>query len=387
MPPHPHAPRQNRIILLTASGLVLLTLWAGLSEIDQVSRANGQVIPQSGVQIIQSSDGGIIKTLNVAEGDFVRKGQALVVLDTVKIAAAVTDAKAKVAALEAQKSRIEAELFGRPLRFSDDVKDFPQFVENERQLYQRRRAAQTQDIGALQRMLRLVRQELGMNKSLLEYGDVSRAEILRLERSAADLEAQIAGRQNKYLADLQTQYTQSDQELEAAKQLLTQRTAALQESVLKAPADGIVKNVRLKTIGAVLRPGDDILEIVPTQGQLIVEAKVAPRDIAYVHVGQSADVKFDAYDPSIYGTAIGKVTYVSPDTIVERRDGSAPSDLVFYRVRIRVDTTTMRPKAGEKIAIQPGMLTTTEIKTGSNTVLKFLFKPITKTLSDAFGER
>lgn len=387
MTPHSHAPRHNRIILLTAAGLVVLTLWAGLAEIDQVSRASGQVIPQSGIQVIQSSDGGIIKTLNVVEGDVVRKDQVLVVLDTVKISAAVTDAKAKVAALQAQKSRIEAELFGRPLRFADELKDFPQFVENERQLYARRRAAQTQDIAALQRMLRLVRQELNMNKSLLEYGDVSRVEILRLERSAADLEAQIAGRQNKYLADLQTQYTQSDQDLEAAQQLLTQRTAALQESVLKAPVDGIVKNVRLKTIGAVLRPGDDILEIVPSQGQLIVEAKVAPRDIAYVRVGQSADVKFDAYDPSIYGSALGKVTYVSPDTIVERRDGGAPSDLVFYRVRISVDTTSLRPRAGEKITIQPGMLTTTEIKTGRNTVLKFLFKPITKTLSDAFGER
>jgi adhesin transport system membrane fusion protein len=378
---------QSKIIPLSAAGMVLLTLWAGLSEIDQVSRANGQVIPQSGIQTIQSNEGGIIKSLAVGEGDFVRQGQPLVVLDQVKIAAAVMDAKAKVAALKAQKSRIEAELFGRPLRFSDDVKAFPEFVANEQQLYARRRTAQTQDIAALYRMLGLVRQELSMNQSLLQYGDVSRAEILRLERSAADLEAQIASRQNKYLADLQTEYTDSDQQLEAAEQLLTQRTASLQEAVLRAPVEGIVKNVRLKTVGGVLRPGDDIMEIVPTREKLLVEAKVSPRDIAYIHVGQTADVKFDAYDASIYGSATGKVTYVSPDTIVERREVGGPSDLVFYRVRISVDTSAMRPRVGEKIVIQPGMLTTTEIKTGRNTVLNFIFKPITKTLSNAFGER
>lgn len=374
----------RRVIFLSMLALLGFIAWASFAEIDQVSRATGSVIPSGRVQIVQSTDGGVIAGINVKEGDLVRKGQVLVSLDRVRLAAGVEEGRAKVASLKTVKARIEGELFDRPLVFPADVQDFPDFIANQRQLYAKRRAAQTQDIAALKRMLRLVSDELAMNQPLLAYGDVSKSEVLRLERSVADIEGQIANRQNKYLQDLQTEYVKVEEELVTAEQTLTQRTAALADTELKAPTDGIVKNVRLTTIGGVLRPSDEVLQIVPTGEELIVEAKVSPADIAYVRVGQEASVKFDAYDSSIFGSAEGRVTYISPDTLAEQK---ANGEQVYYRVHIRVNTRTMRPRSDQKIAIQPGMTATTEILTGRNTVLKYLLKPIIKTFDQSFGER
>lgn len=372
------------IIALTALAITGFIAWASFAEIDQVSRATGQVIPSGRVQIVQSTDGGVIETIGVKEGDRVAKGQVLVTLDRIRLSAAVEESRAKVASLKTAKARMEAELFDKPLAFTDDVKAFPLFMANQLQLLAKRRAAQKQDIAALHRMLLLVRRELAMNEPLLEYGDVSRSEVLRLERSVADIEGQIANRQNKYLQDLQAEYTKVDDELVTAEQALTQREVALQDTVLEAPTDGIVKNVRLTTIGGVLRPSDEVLQIVPTGEELIVEAKVSPSDIAFVRIGQSASVKFDTYDASIYGAADARVMYISPDTIAEQKPNG---EQLYYRVHIRVDTKTMRPSAGAKIEIQPGMTSTIEILTGSNTVLKYLLKPIIKTVDQSFDER
>lgn len=372
------------IIVLTALALLGFLAWAAWAEIDQVSRATGQIIPAGRVQVIQSTDGGVIGEIRVREGDKVRKGQILVVLDRVKIAAAVAESRAKVASMKTVKSRIEAELFDRPLAFPEDVRDFPEFMANQRQLYQKRRQAQTADISALRKMLGLVGKELDMNQPLLANGDVSRSEVMRLERTVAEVEGQIVNRQNKYLQDLQAEYAKVEEELVTAEQNLTQRLSSLEDTELEAPTDGIVKNIRLTTIGGVLRAGDEVLQIVPTGERLIIEAKVSPMDIAYVRIGQAATVKFDAYDSSIYGSAQGRVIYISPDTLTEQK---SQGDQVYYRVHVSVDTKMLRPRPNEKIEIQPGMTATVEIKTGRNTVLKFLLKPITKTVSDSFGER
>jgi adhesin transport system membrane fusion protein len=308
----------------------------------------------------------------------------LVRLDSVKIRAAVGEGRAKVASLKTIKARIEAELFDKPLKFPSDVHDFPDFMANQQQLYTKRRAAITQDLAALGRMLKLVRQELEMNQPLLEHGDVSKSEVLRLERTVADIEGQMASRQNKYLQDLQTDYAKASEDLVTAEETLKQRQASLADTELVAPADGIVKNIRLTTIGAVLRPSDEVLQIVPTGEELIVEAKVSPSDIAYVRLSQSASVKFDAYDSSVFGSADGTVTYISPDTLTEQKPNG---EQVYYRVHIKVDTSTMHPRGDQKIEIQPGMTATTEILTGHNTVLKFLLKPLIKTVDQSFGER
>lgn len=376
--------RSSMVINVTAVALIGLLIWAGWAEIDQVSRAMGQVIPAGRVQVIQSADGGVIGEILVREGDRVRRGQKLVVLDPVRIQAAVEESRAKVASYRTVKSRIEAELFNRPLAFTDDVQAFPEFVANQRQLYSRRRTAQAEDIGTLRNMQAIARRELEMNMPLLEFGDVSRSEIMRLQRSVADIDGQIANRQNKYLQDLQAEYSRTEEELVVAEQTLKQRVAALDAAILFAPTDGVVKNVRFTTIGAVLRPGDEVLQIVPTGDKLIIEAKVSPTDIAYLRVGQNASVKFDAYDSSIYGSARGRVTYISPDTLTEQKP---TGEQIFYRVNVTADARSLRPRVGEAIEIQPGMTATVEIKTGKNTVLGYLMKPISKTFGESMGER
>ncbi len=379
-----HVSKTTSIITLTAASVCAFLAWANYAEIDQVSRASGQVIPAGRVQLVQSSDGGVILSIMVREGDIVRKGQKLVQLDRVKIEAAADEGKAKVAAMKTVKSRIEAELFDKSLVFPADVNDFPDFMANQRQLFLKRRAAQTQDIAALRNMLALANQELSMNMPLLAYGDVSRSEVIRLQRSVADIQAQIANRQNKYLHDLQAEYAKVEEELVTAEQTLTQRLSALKDTDIEAPTDGIVKNIRLTTIGGVLRPGDEVLQIVPTGEKLIIEGKVQPADIAYVRVGQSASVKFDAYDSSIFGSANGKVIYISPDTLTEQKGNG---EQIYYRVHIQADIRSMHQRQGKRIFIQPGMMATAEIQTGRNTILKFLAKPLIKTVSGSFGER
>jgi adhesin transport system membrane fusion protein len=365
--------------------LVVLIGWSFWAELEQVSRAPGQVIPTGRVQIIQSSDGGVITDIKVREGDRIAKGQLLVQLDQVKIKAAVSESQGKVASLMSSMARINAELFDRPLNFPKEVQAFPDFVANQTMLYQKRRQAVDDTISSLQGMLRLAQQELDLNRPLVASGDVARADVLRMERGASDLKAQIVNVRNKYLQDLQAEYTKTEEDLVAAREILAQRTDMLKDTEIRAPADGIVKNIRLTTIGGVLRPGDEVLSIVPTGETLIVEARVSPSDIAYVRMGQTASVKFDAYDSSIYGGANGKVIYVSPDTIAESK---ASGDTVFYRVHASVDTRSMKPhRAGEKIEIQPGMTATVEIQTGKSTVFHYLSKPITKTFGDAMKER
>lgn len=377
---------RKTIVVIATFGFVALFLgWSLVAELEQISRAPGQVIPAGRVQVVQSSDGGVITEILVREGDKVQKGQVLVRLDRIKIAAAVAESEGKVASLKSSMARINAELFDKPLAFGADVQKFPDFVANQTMLYQKRRQALNDQISSLQSMLALMQQELDMNLPLLKQGDVSRADVLRLQRGVSDLRAQIVNVRNKYLQDLQLEYTKTEEDLVAARELLAQRQDALKDTEILAPTNGIVKNVRLTTIGGVLRPGDEVLSIVPTGEALIVEAKISPADIAYVRVGQKASLKFDAYDSSVFGSAAGRVSYVSADTLVEQ----GPSgNMIYYRAHIAVDTTKMkRSSRGERVEIQPGMTATAEIETGRHTVFRYLTKPLSKTFGEAMTER
>lgn len=376
--------KSSLVIFLSTFALVGFFVWAYWAEIDTVSRASGQVIPLGRVQIIQSNDGGVIDGIFVKEGDFVTKGQRLVSLDKVKIQASVDEVLAKVASYKTVKARIEAELFDKGLVFPKDVGAYEDFIANQSALYLQRRTGFQQDVQSQKNLLDLLRQELQMNLPLLDAGDVSRSTVLGLQRSVADAEGKLISIQNKYRQDLRTEYAKVEEDLESAEQILNQRMSSLRAADMYAPVDGIVKNVRLTTIGAVLSPGGEVMQIVPSQDEMIVEAKVSPSDIAYIRNGQEASINFDAYDSSIYGLAYGSVTYVSPDTLIEQK---ASGEQAYYRVHIRVSLHTMRSRGGERIELQPGMTATAEIKTGRNTVLHFLIKPITKTLSESFGER
>ena len=373
------------IIATAALTLVAFLVWSTWAELDQITRATGKVIPVDRVQIIQSADGGVVEEMRVREGDLVKKGQLLVRIDRVKVQAAVDESRAKVAAFKSIMARIEAELYERPLKLPGDVSDYPDFVANQTALYEKRRQSITLEIIALQSIRRLMQQELDLNLPLVASGDVAQAEMIRMRRSIADIDGQIVNRRSKYLQDLQTEFAKTEEEMFSAQQILAQRQDALAAADLMSPANGIVKNVRFTTVGAVLRPGDEVMQIVPTGEKLIVEAQVSPRDIAFVKLGQSASIKFDTYDSAIYGSGEGKVSYISPDTLTEERpDGETAT---YYRVNLDVDISPMRPKqSGEIIAIQPGMTLTAEIKTGANTVFRYLTKPILKTVSESLTE-
>lgn len=373
------------IILGIISFFVLAVAWSFWAELDQVSRAPGQIIPTGRVQVIQSTDGGKIANILVREGEHVKKGQLLVQLDETKISAAVGEARGKVASLMSSMARINAELFDRPLSFPPEVNGFPDFKANQTELYSKRRQALQDQLSSLRGMLSLMQQELQMNLPLLKQGDVSRADVLRLQRGVNDIESQLVNVRNKYIQDLQAEYTKTEEDLVTAREVLAQRSDALADTRIIAPVDGIVKNVRLTTIGGVLRPSDEVVTIVPTGDKLILETKMQPSDIAYVRVGQPASVKFDAYDSSIYGSAVGRVIYVSPDTLAEQRP---QGEVLYYRVHIMADPSRLKPHLpGERIEIQPGMTATAEIQTGRNTVWHYLTKPINKTMSEAFTEK
>ena len=365
---------------------VVFLVWARWAELDQVSRAPGSVIPSDRLQVVQSADGGVVKEILVKAGERVEQGQLLVRLDRVKIAAAVEESRSRQAALLAQLARLNAELFDRPLEFPPELADFPELTDNQSRLYEKRRSALQGELRTLGSLLRLASQELRMTEPLLRTGDVSRAEVLRLQRQVADLEGQISAKRNRYLQELQTELAKAQEELNSVSQTRRQREDQLGYTDLVAPTDGIVKNIRFTTVGAVLRPGDEMLQIVPTDAPLIVEAKVKPKDIGFIRVGQPAGVKFDAYDYLTYGRASGKVTFISPDTLTDQ--GPTGEEQVFYRVQVEVDISPMRPrKTGEVIELQPGMVAMVEIKTGQNTVLRYLLKPLVRTLDTALSER
>ena len=376
--------KSTQIFILAAIALIGFIAWSRWAEIDQITRARGQVIPSGRTQVIQSKEGGTIAEILVREGDRVTRGQLLVRLDAVQLRAAVEESAAQIASQRTKMARIEAELFNRPLTFPPEVAAYPDFIANQRQLYLRRREALRASIASLDSMGQLARQELAMNQPLLESGDVSRSEILRMQRGIADLEGQKATRRNEYLQQLQAEYAAADTELATLEQQQTQRQAALEGAELRSPVNGVVVNLQVSTVGGVIRPGEEVLQVVPSADRLIVEAKLQPSEIAFIRKGQDAAVKFDAYDSSIYGSGQGRVSYVSADTTSEQTPQGEQS---YYLVHLDVDASMLRPRPNERIALQPGMTATAEIVTGQSTVFDYLMKPILKTSSVALGER
>ena len=342
------------------------------------------MIASSHTQVIQAADGGVIEQLRVREGAEVKRGQLLAQLDSRKADASVKESAARAAALAANIARLKAEVFGGEPVFPPQLAAYPEFVANQRTLFAKRQAALNEEIAALNQALQLVKSELDMNLPLLKTGDVSRADVLRLQRQVADLSGQITNRRNKYLQDSQAEMSKAEEELAGVTQILAQRQEQLDNTRLTAPVDGIVKNVRMTTQGAVLKPGEELMSIVPTGDTLIIETKIKPADIAYLKTGLPASVKFDAWDYSIHGSLHGKVSYVSADTLSEE---TRQGEQTYYRVKVSLPGNSLKGQKGEPIELQPGMTAQVEIKTGSQTVLRYLTKPITKTFSESMGER
>lgn len=367
----------------TLAVIALFTTWAYHAEIDQITRGQGQIISSSRTQIIQAPDGGVLEALLVREGAEVQRGDVLARLEKTKVESAFREAESKAAALSATVSRLRAEVFGGQPQWEPETLAFTEFRQNQADLLRKRRESLRQEIEALERMRALSQKELAMTEPLQATGDVSMADVLRLQRQVADLDGQITNRRNKYLQDVQAELNKAEEELSAAREIMIQRKDQLSNTVLTAPVNGTVKNVRVTTLGGVLRAGDELMQIVPVEDALIVEAKVKPADVAFLKPGLDVTVKIDAYDYTIYGSLPGKLTFISADTMTDE----TKRDEVFYRIQVKTTSMQFDRRPGENLALQPGMTATAEVKTGQNTVLSYILKPVVKTMSESLGER
>lgn len=375
---------QRLVMWVTFLSMIIFVTWAYYAELDQITRAPGSVIASSRTQIIQSQDGGMIEELLVKEGDNVDVGQVLVRIDSTRVESAYLETRAKAAGLAATAARLRAEVYGGQPKFTRDIDAYPDFKANQIALFKKRKSALEEELGALTKMQALAQQELEMNLPLLKSGDVSRTEILRLQRQVADFQSQITNKRNKYFQDSQAELNKTEEDLAGVKQTMAQRKDQLNMTQLKAPVRGVVKNVRITTQGGVLRPGDEVMQIVPLEDDLVIEAKVSPKDIAFLGIGQTAQVKIDAYDYTIYGALPGKLVFISADTLTENlKQNEEP----YYRVHVRTAGRQFSKAWDKRMEILPGMTATVEIQTGRKTVLQYLTKPIIKTMSESLGER
>lgn len=382
--PEPDNRGARFIIWMMLLSLVAFISWAAVAEIDQITRAPAQVIPTSRVQVIQAVDGGIVEDLLVKEGDMVERGQLLVRIDRTKVHAAFLEARARAAGVSAVVSRLRAEVFNTPIAFDSIVSSYPQFSANQLSLLDKRRASIREEIEALQAQRALIDKELGMTQPLLKTGDVSMAEVLRLQRQIADIDGQMTNRRNRYFQEAQAEMSKAEEELATLMQALAQRQDQLSRTEMHAPAKGVVKNVRVTTPGAVLRAGEEVLQIVPGDDVLIFEARVRPADIGFLKPGLPATIKVDAYDFGIYGSLAGQVSYVSADTLSE---DLKQGETAYYRVQLQASGRRFSKRSDDRMELQPGMTATVEIKTGTNTVLRYLVKPLIKTLEESLTER
>ena len=369
---------------IMALGIVALIVWASVATIDQVTRAQAQIIAEERTQLVQSPEGGVITLLHVKEGEEVKAGQILVTLQKERAKAAVSDTSAKVAALRITLARLKAEVYGKPMQFDSELLSYTQYIRNQTDLFNKRQTAFHDDINAVRHMLKLAEEELRMNLQLEAEGDVSRAEVLRLQRGVADIRAQMVNKKNKYFQDAQAEMTKAQEELSTQSEQLRDRHQLLEQTELVAPVDAVVNNIRVNTVGGVVRPGDTIIELLPVSEKLIAEAKIPSADIAFIAINQTASIKLDAYDSSIYGSLNGKVIYISPDTLIEE---TKQGPFAYYRVRIQITGNEFLGVKARDIKLRPGLSASVDIKAMDRTVMSYLTKPITKTLNRSMGER
>jgi adhesin transport system membrane fusion protein len=372
------------VVWVIALVLGIFLSWAHWAEIDQITRAPGVVIASSKTQVIQSMDGGTIDTLYVKEGDIVEADQVLVRFDKTRVEAAYLESRAKMMGLTATVTRLQSEVLGSPLVFPPEVLQYTLFVNAQTQLHTKRQSAIREELQSLQSLVDLAEKELDMTSPLLKSGDVSFTEVLRLQRQVADLKAQMTNKNNRYFQDAQAELSKAQEDLAGVQQNLAQRKNQLDLTELRTPVRGVVKNVRITTQGGVVRAGEEVMQIVPLEDDLVIQAKVSPADIAFLKIGRVATIKIDAYDYTIYGDLQGKLTYISPDTLTEDlKQGEQP----FFRVLVRTDGRRFSARPDEQLDIQPGMTASIEIKVGERSVLSYLLKPVVKTMSESLGER
>ncbi|WP_448695956.1 HlyD family efflux transporter periplasmic adaptor subunit [Pseudomonas moraviensis] len=371
-----------KVIWGCALMLACFVAWAAWFEIVEVSTGTGKVVPSSREQVIQSMEGGILEQLNVTEGALVERGQILAQLDPVKNQSNVGESAAKYRAALASVNRLQAEVSERPLAFDTSLQEFPELIRAETELYQTRRKGLAETLDGIQSSLKLVRSELAITENLAKIGASSRVEVLRLTRQRSELELKATEARSDYMVRAREDLAKANAEAQMLEAVIRGRTDSLSRLTLRSPVRGIVKDIEVSTIGGVIAPNGQVMQIVPLDEQLLIETRISPRDIAFIHPDQAAKVKITAYDYSIYGSLDGEVVTISPDTIQDE----AKPEIFYYRVFIRTSSDELRNKAGKRFAIVPGMIATVDIRTGEKTVLDYLIKPLNRA-REALRER
>lgn len=402
---------------------VIFGTWASMAELDEVTRGEGTFIPAQKTQIIQNLEGGIITELMVQEGDIVEKGDILLRIDNSQATSNVKDSNEQLKILSATVKRLTAELNDTPLEYTEaEIENAPDQVADQTSLFNARKLQQDAQIkvlenqsrqrrqevaevrsriGQLRNSLALAREERNITKPLVDKGISPRLELIRIDRQVADLEGEIKTlrtslprlegatleakqRINEMVLTTKAEVSDELNRSRAEMKSLSERVAAgvdtVQRTDIRSPVRGTIKELKRNTVGGVIRPGEDIVEIVPLDDTLLVEAKIRPSDRAFLRSGQKATIKVTAYDFSIYGGLEGKLERISASTIKDEEGES------FYRVYLRTEDNKIVSK-GKELEIIPGMTANVEILTGKKTVMDYLLKPILKARDSALREK
>lgn len=375
------------VIVILFLLITAFVVWAYNSKVEEVTRGQGSVIPSSREQIVQSLDPGTIAEMKVKEGDIVEKGQVLLKMDDTRSSAILRESAAKVVNLEAMVSRLRAEAYGMPLKFADHIPK--ELRQREAAAFEARRRSVVDAVVGLHQNKATLDKEIAITAPMVKQGVMSEVELLRMQRESSQLALQISEKQNQYAAEANNELVKTEAELAQARENMAMRADPVERSEIRAPLRGIVKNIQINTVGGVVQAGQDILEIVPLDDKLLVEAYIRPQDVAFMRPGLDAVVKLSAYDFAIYGGLHGKVTLISPDTLSNQKRADElklDQNQQYYRVLVETDGNSIKDKNGKSMQIIPGMVATVDVKTGEKTVFDYLIKPITR-LKQALRER
>jgi len=418
------APKKLRIVMFFwVIAIFLLITWAYFAQIDEIARGDGEIIPSGENQMIQNLEGGIVEEILVREGEEVVKGQILIRIDNKKSQSSFSSNAILADALEAKILRLKAESNGENFEVSDELtKRIPELVANERSLFDTNKLQFSSKLNALKAQLTQKRQELSeaysqkkhlntslgminkevrMTKPMVARGVSSKVDFLKLQREANQASERYSAvslsipRLNAAVREVKSTITESkllfkneaklqlNEAIAELRGILVNSTALKDQvtrTLVRSPMNGIVQKMFVHTVGGVIRPGADIVEVVPSDQTLLVEVKIKPSDIAFIYFNQKAIVKFSAYDFSIYGGLDGKVVLISADTIKDEKDNT------FYTVRIKTNKNFLGSEK-KPLKIIPGMTVNVDIITGQKSVLDYILKPILKTKQYTFSER
>ena len=377
--------------LLTTTNVIFLLLlvflgWAAFFELDQAVRTQGKLVPADHTQIIQVADGGVLSRVLVQEGDTVVSGQPLAELEKERANASFTESRAKQASLEIALIRAQAEADQKTPYFGKDYVDFPQFQTLQMAFYNQRKRSLSQDLDNLHETIASAQHELELNKKLFTTGDTSQLEVMRAQRQVTELQGRINAVRNKYLQDARAEAAKIAEDLSTNYYRLEERQSVLDHTTITAPVAGVVKYQRVTTIGGVLRQGDELMQISPTETEPLFEVNINPADIGQLKAGLPATIRLDAFDYSIYGVLHGTLRYISSDTLTEQGPNGQASTFYRAQVSLHADDAKKHPKLTLAM-LKPGMTATVDLKTGGRSVLKYLIKPVYKAFGGALTEK